>query len=96
MLLFGTESRNCSRVCAPEDHAGWGCPRGNRAGNLAGDPLETSYLDADAPVMPWVYAIARFKLIEAFRCRGRQIEIEIDDGKAVGLANPANVVEPVT
>ena len=33
----------------------------------------------DAPVLPWVYAIARFKLIDAFRRRGRRIEIEIDE-----------------
>ncbi|PBB96896.1 sigma-70 family RNA polymerase sigma factor [Mesorhizobium sp. WSM3862] len=31
----------------------------------------------DAPVLPWVYAIARFKLIDAFRRRGRRIEVEI-------------------
>ncbi|MER9292964.1 sigma-70 family RNA polymerase sigma factor [Mesorhizobium sp. M7A.F.Ca.US.010.02.1.1] len=33
----------------------------------------------DAPVLPWIYAIARFKLIDAFRRRGRRIEIDIDD-----------------
>ena len=33
----------------------------------------------DAPVLPWVFAIARFKLIDAFRRRGRRIEIEIDE-----------------
>lgn len=33
----------------------------------------------DAPVLPWVYAIARFKLIDAFRRRGRRIEIDLDD-----------------
>jgi RNA polymerase sigma-70 factor (ECF subfamily) len=33
----------------------------------------------DAPVLPWIYAIARFKLIDAFRRRGRRIEVEIDD-----------------
>jgi len=33
----------------------------------------------DAAVMPWVYAIARFKLIDAFRRRGRRIEIDVDD-----------------
>jgi RNA polymerase sigma-70 factor (ECF subfamily) len=33
----------------------------------------------DAPVLPWIYAIARFKLIDAFRRRGRRIEIEIDE-----------------
>ncbi len=34
---------------------------------------------ADAPVLPWVFAIARFKLIDAFRRRGRRIELEIDE-----------------
>ena len=33
----------------------------------------------DAPVLPWVYAIARFKLVDAFRRRGRRIEIEIGE-----------------
>lgn len=33
----------------------------------------------DAAVMPWVYAIARFKLIDAFRRRGRRVEIDVDD-----------------
>jgi RNA polymerase sigma-70 factor, ECF subfamily len=33
----------------------------------------------DAQVLPWVFAIARFKLIDAFRRRGRRIEIEIDE-----------------
>jgi len=33
----------------------------------------------DARVLPWVYAIARFKLIDAFRRRGRRIEVEIDE-----------------
>jgi len=33
----------------------------------------------EAAVMPWVYAIARFKLIDAFRRRGRHVEIDIDD-----------------
>lgn len=33
----------------------------------------------DARVLPWVYAIARFKLVDAFRRRGRRIEINVDD-----------------
>lgn len=33
---------------------------------------------ADAEVLPWVYAIARFKLVDAFRRRGRSVEVEID------------------
>jgi RNA polymerase sigma-70 factor (ECF subfamily) len=30
----------------------------------------------DMPVTPWLYAIARYKLIDAFRRRGRRVEIE--------------------
>lgn len=33
----------------------------------------------DQPVLPWLYAIARFKLIDAFRRRGRRIEIDIGE-----------------
>jgi RNA polymerase sigma-70 factor (ECF subfamily) len=33
----------------------------------------------DAPVLPWIYAIARYKLIDAFRRRGRRVEVEIGD-----------------
>ena len=31
------------------------------------------------PVRPWVYAIARHKVVDAFRARGRRIEVSIDD-----------------
>ena len=33
----------------------------------------------DAPVMPWLYAIARHKLVDAFRRRGRRVEIEFGE-----------------
>jgi RNA polymerase sigma-70 factor (ECF subfamily) len=33
----------------------------------------------DAPVKPWLYAIARYKLIDAFRRRGRRVEIDIGE-----------------
>ena len=33
----------------------------------------------DAAVTPWLYAIARHKLIDAWRRRGRRIEIDIDE-----------------
>lgn len=33
----------------------------------------------DAPVTPWVRAIARYKVIDSFRRRGRRIEVDIDD-----------------
>ena len=33
----------------------------------------------DAPIKPWIYAIARYKLVDAFRHRGRRLEIDIDE-----------------
>ena len=33
----------------------------------------------EAPVAPWLYAIAKYKLIDAFRQRGRRVEIEIGE-----------------
>jgi RNA polymerase sigma-70 factor (ECF subfamily) len=33
----------------------------------------------DAPVLPWLYAIARYKLIDAYRRKGRRIELDIGD-----------------
>jgi len=32
----------------------------------------------DAPLRPWVYAIARYKIIDAYRRRGKRVEIDID------------------
>lgn len=42
----------------------------------------------DAAALPWIFAIARFKLIDAFRRRGRRMEIDID-GVADTLAEEA-------
>lgn len=42
----------------------------------------------DAPLRPWLYAIARHKVVDAFRARGRRIEVPIDDF-AEGLAAEA-------
>lgn len=39
----------------------------------------------DAPLRPWLYAIARHKVIDAFRARGRHVELSID-AFAEGLA----------
>lgn len=33
----------------------------------------------DAPVGPWLYAIARFKLIDSFRRVNRRMEVPVDD-----------------
>jgi RNA polymerase sigma-70 factor, ECF subfamily len=43
----------------------------------------------DAPVTPWLYAIARFKLVDAFRRRGRRVEIETGEiAEAVAEPQP--------
>jgi RNA polymerase sigma-70 factor (ECF subfamily) len=41
----------------------------------------------DDPISPWIYGIARFKLVDAFRRRGRSVDIDIAD-----IAEP--VAEP--
>lgn len=33
----------------------------------------------DAPVMPWVFAIARYKIVDVYRRRGGRIEVDIED-----------------
>lgn len=33
----------------------------------------------DVPVRPWLYAIARYKVIDAFRGRGQRIDLPIED-----------------
>lgn len=33
----------------------------------------------DAPLRPWLYAIARHKVVDAFRARGQRIDVSIDD-----------------
>jgi RNA polymerase sigma factor (sigma-70 family) len=32
-----------------------------------------------APLRPWLYAIARHKVVDAFRARGRRVELSIDE-----------------
>jgi len=41
----------------------------------------------DSPVLPWLFAIARYKLIDSWRRRGRRIDVDIDDFREV-LAAP--------
>jgi RNA polymerase sigma-70 factor, ECF subfamily len=54
--------------------------------------------DADAPFAPWLFAIARNKLIDALRRRGRRIFVDIDDfaetlpGEPVAETIPANEI----
>jgi len=44
--------------------------------------------DQAAPVRPWLYAIARYKVVDAFRARGRRIDLPIEDFVEVLPAAP--------
>lgn len=44
---------------------------------------------ADAAVLPWIFAIARYKTIDAFRRRGRRVEIGLEE-IAETIAQPEN------
>jgi RNA polymerase sigma-70 factor (ECF subfamily) len=45
--------------------------------------------DADAPLAPWLFAIARNKLIDALRRRGRRVFVDIDDFAETLAETPA-------
>ena len=51
--------------------------------------------DANAPFAPWLFAIARNKLIDALRRRGRRIFVNIDDfSETLADAPPAETAPP--
>ncbi len=37
----------------------------------------------DQPLRPWLYAIARYKVVDAFRARGQRVTLPIEDFEAV-------------
>ncbi len=41
--------------------------------------LKRQTWDENAPLAPWLFAIARHKVIDALRRRGRRVEVSIDD-----------------
>ena len=41
----------------------------------------------DLPVRPWLYAIVRYKVVDAFRARGRRVQLPVEDFAEV-LAAP--------
>ncbi len=43
---------------------------------------------AGMPVRPWLYAIARYKVVDAFRVRGRRVTLPIEDFADVLAAPP--------
>ncbi len=42
----------------------------------------------DSPLRPWLYAVTRHKVIDAFRARGRRIEVPVEDFAEVLEAPP--------
>lgn len=50
--------------------------------------------DADAPFAPWLFAIARNKLIDALRRRGRRVFVNIDDFSETIASEPAVETTP--
>ena len=49
----------------------------------------------DAPFAPWLFAIARNKLIDALRRRGRRVFVNIDDfAEVIPSAEPADTLPP--
>lgn len=44
--------------------------------------------DAAAPVLPWLYAIARHKVVDAFRRRGAAVHLPIEDLAELLSADP--------
>jgi RNA polymerase sigma-70 factor (ECF subfamily) len=50
--------------------------------------------DADAPFSPWLFAIARNKLVDALRRRGRRIFVNIDDFTETIVSEPVAETVP--
>ena len=42
----------------------------------------------DLPVRPWLYAIVRYKVVDAFRARGRRVHVPIEDYAETIAAEP--------
>lgn len=74
----------------------------SRAGGLGADVCEDIVQDTllalhqkrqtwreDLPLRPWLYAIVRYKVVDAFRARGRRIHLPIEDFAEILPAEPA-------
>jgi RNA polymerase sigma-70 factor (ECF subfamily) len=59
--------------------------------------LKRDTWNASSPILPWIYAIARHKLVDALRRRGRRPHVSIDDVAEGLLAEePAPALAPDT
>jgi len=50
--------------------------------------LKRGTWDGDAPVRPWLYAVARYKIVDAFRKRGRRLHLPLEDVAEILAADP--------
>src|ERR1700749_4791956 len=58
--------------------------------------LKRQTWDVNAPFAPWLFAIARNKLIDALRRRGRRVFVNIDDFAETIPSEPAAAVVPAS
>ncbi len=78
-LVRGFARRRCGDLIDPEDIV---------QETLLAVHLKRHTWQTDAAVEPWLYAIARYKLVDAFRRKGRRIEVDIDGLADVLAAEP--------
>ncbi|WJR80721.1 sigma-70 family RNA polymerase sigma factor [Bradyrhizobium sp. NP1] len=83
-VLRATARRGLARAGQPVD----------QAEDIVQDILLAVHLkrhtwDADAPFAPWLFAIARNKLIDALRRRGRRVFVDVDDLAETLAGEPA-------
>ena len=70
--------------------------RGHRAGHFVGGASEATYLGRQRAVRAWLFAIARNKLIDSLRRRGRRIFVNIDDFAETLPSEPAAQTAPAS
>jgi RNA polymerase sigma-70 factor (ECF subfamily) len=59
--------------------------------------LKRDTWNASGPLLPWIHAIARYKLVDALRRRGRRLHVSIDEVAESLLADePAPMLPPDT
>src|SRR5881296_410493 len=88
-VLRATARRGLTRAGQPVD----------QAEDIVQDILLAVHLkrhtwDADAPFAPWLFAIARNKLIDSLRRRGRRVFIDIDDVAEILPGDPPEETVP--
>lgn len=50
--------------------------------------LKRGTWDGTAPVRPWLYAVARYKVVDAFRKRGQRLHLPLEDVAEILAADP--------